>query len=652
MIEASIITCVWNKAQITEDYLEGIAKTKGVIFELIIIDNGSRDKTPTLLKKYQKQYSFLRVITNKKNRGFGPANNQGAEIAQGQYLLFLNNDVVVQNEGWLEKLVQIAKEYPRSLLGPMLVDWNDWTLFRNKQTPYINGWCVFGEKKMFEEIAEDGRIFDENFGLAYFEDVELSQRARLAGYELKETLGLGLIHLGSRTITQLNITKQTEKAQLHFYNKMTQLWLKGENKKRIVFYCAGVPYPFDDSSFEGKGVGGAEASLICLTREFAKKGWQVEVYNKTEIEGEFNGVEYYNLSHFRPSDYCDVFVLFRSPVRFLPCVNAILKIFWSCDQYTTGLWEREIYPFIDKIIAISPYHKKYLLKHHKIKSNRIQVIELGIKAEDYQALPEKVPGKLIYCSVPHRGLAHLARLFPKIKEQVPEATLYITSDYRLWGTEDPLNSEFPGLFGEGVYFLGKVPRKELVEHQLTAEVMAFPCTYEECFCIAAMECMAAGAIPVTTDIGALKTTVGKNGIVLSNLKGWEEYDKKFIQAVVRLLTDKKYREEFVIRGRERALGQYAWSEVVKNWENLFLDIEKLLGGKIMARKKQAKVGGAEEYTSPVASIETEVVLKFSREVEFNINGVHYAGKEIKVPYDVVPSALDIVKAAYGQDVIQ
>jgi len=149
----------------------------------------------------------------------------------------------------------------------------------------------------------------------------------------------------------------------------------------------------------------------------------------------------------------------------------------------------------------------------------------------------------------------------------------------------------------------------------------------------------------------LKTTVGKNGIVLSNSGDWEEYDKKFIQAVVKLLTDKKYREEFVVKGRKRALEQYAWSEVVKNWENLFLSLEKQLGGKIMARKKQAKVGGAEGYQAPVASIETEVVLKFNREVEFIINGVHYAGKEIKVPYDVVPSALDIVKAAYGSDIV-
>ena len=382
----SIITPVWNHCtDLTKPFIEGIMeKTKGVKFELVIVNNGSLDTTRTFLDGIKKRYRNLKVINSEKNLGFGGGNNLGYRHAQGEYVCFLSNDVVITNPGWLRSFLNVVENNPKSLLGPEVVTWNDLTRFRGEVTPYIVGYCMFGSKAMFDEIQEDSQVFDVNFGKAYFEDVELSYRAKLAGYELIQVPDAGLHHLGSKSSDQIDISAQTKSAQKHFTNKMTYLNLEKNKQKRIVFLF-NSSYPFIDSDYEGKGVGGAEASLILLARQFAKLGWQTEIYNTTTKMGKFGGVEYHNLSEFRPKDFCDVFVLFRVPDRILPHVNAITKVFWSCDQYTVGNWKNQVFPYVDKVVAISKYHANYLdMVYGPIKKGQLEILELGVNIEDYK----------------------------------------------------------------------------------------------------------------------------------------------------------------------------------------------------------------------------------------------------------------------------
>ncbi len=557
----SLIIPLYNHFEdVTKPFIEQLKKVKGD-YEIIWVDNGSIDKTKDYFSKHtQSNWIF---IHSSKNLGYGKACNLGFAQAKGEYICFMNNDIQINDPDFLQVLISKLKNNPDSLLGPHLVVSNMATNFKGISTPYLNGWCIFSSKKVFKGIAEDGKVFDEKFFL-YFEDVELSARAVFKGYKILE-VPLGIIHLGSKSSSKTSISKIIEKSQKHFQNKMMWMNLEKEHKKRIVFYFKSS-YPFIDFDYEGKGVGGAEASLILLAREFAKRGWQTEIYNTTDQTGKFNGVEYHHVSEFQPWIYIDVFVLFREPYEYLPLVNAVTKIFWSCDQYTFGNWKKDIFPYVDKVVAISPYHKNYLDKFYGNPPDTVEVIELGVNISDYEEPVEKIPGKMIFCSVPRRGLEHMARLFPEIKSRVLEANLTITSDYRLWGTDED-NIDFKKMFKnmEGVTFLGKVERSELVRHQKEAIVMSYPCTYEECFCISAMECIAAGAIPVTTKLAALETTVGESGILLSNMPGSEDYDKQFVDNIVKLLTNPELAQKCRDKGQARAQSKYSYSEVCKNW---------------------------------------------------------------------------------------
>ena len=68
-------------------------------------------------------------------------------------------------------------------------------------------------------------------------------------------------------------------------------------------------------------------------------------------------------------------------------------------------------------------------------------------------------------------------------------------------------------------------------------MLAYPCTFEEGFCIAAAECMAAGTVPVTTNAFALTTTVGEAGILIDGRPRSWFYRRRFVKAVTALLSD-------------------------------------------------------------------------------------------------------------------
>lgn len=670
-MKTSIVTPLWNHLNdLTKPFVESLLACNGD-FELILVDNGSTDGTG----KYLKQIKDKRVVVveSKKNLGFGGGSNLGFHHAKGDHVCFLSNDVLIHDKDWILFYQKVIKEHPKWLIGPMYVDYNDLTMFHFKHTPYIAGWCMYGPKAMFDAAIEDGQVFDESMGVAYFEDVFLSARLAGLGYTLRE-VPADLVHLGSKSSDQIDITGQMKFAQRQFYNRMTMLDLEKRKTKRIVFLAAGVPYPFTDEDFEGKGVGGAESALILLSRTLVGMGYQVEIYNRTTKAGTFGGVYYDHLDNFRPTDYCDVFILFRSFHQSLYRVNALAKIFWSCDQYTDpdGVWNGAVFPKVDKIVCISPYHQKFLDRHYLTRGKTVS-IDLGVNWTDYEKPLPKEPGKAIYCSVPRRGLAELAKMVPEIKEKVRDFNLVITSDYRLWGQEDPMNQEFKQMFESLPYvkFLGKIPRKELVFHQKTSRVMAYPSNYEECFCVAAMECMAAGAVPVVTDLGALPTTVGGGGIQLSN----RDVGKKFVESVVELLTNEFVRGQYEAKGREIAK-RHDWRVIAKEWVGLINNMEEamkkpsvgklfckecgrsMINSYILKRHVAAKhaIGPAAAVSAPAAGGVVElprtVLLRFKQPVECNVNGRKFAGDAIEVPFDYVTSVVEIVKTAYGSDIME
>src|SRR5260221_8789697 len=91
----SIIVVNWNGESVLPDCLSSLTKLKYKRFELIVVDNGSNDKSIEILERYRSRFKNLKLVKNNLNKGFVDANNQAEKISKGEYVLLLNNDTKV-----------------------------------------------------------------------------------------------------------------------------------------------------------------------------------------------------------------------------------------------------------------------------------------------------------------------------------------------------------------------------------------------------------------------------------------------------------------------------------------------------------------------------------------------------------------------------
>jgi GT2 family glycosyltransferase len=207
----SIITPVWNQIEHTLHYLH---QNRDVKAQFIIIDNGSTDDTPRILEDWREAYEgWLTVITNSKNEGFPVACNQGASVAMGDILLFLNNDTL--NYGDYVPFIQQAVT-DNVIAGPELNTRDTgWNRFGDVLVPYIAGWCLAVTRKTFNDLYG----FDERYSPADYEDVDLCYNAVKQGKNLL-WLNLPIRHISGvsgqqlanrRELTEVNRRKFAEK---------------------------------------------------------------------------------------------------------------------------------------------------------------------------------------------------------------------------------------------------------------------------------------------------------------------------------------------------------------------------------------------------------------------------------------------------------
>jgi GT2 family glycosyltransferase len=114
----SIIIPCWNQVEFTQQCLASLKEHTRPAWELIVIDNGSNDGTAAYLAGVRDMASVpVTVVTNTTNLGFPAAINQGLQLARGEYLVLLNNDVVV-TDAWLDQLIGLVN----AKRGPCAVD--------------------------------------------------------------------------------------------------------------------------------------------------------------------------------------------------------------------------------------------------------------------------------------------------------------------------------------------------------------------------------------------------------------------------------------------------------------------------------------------------------------------------------------------------
>lgn len=281
------------------------------------------------------------------------------------------------------------------------------------------------------------------------------------------------------------------------------------------------------------GCGGSEYLLLTLCEEWTKRGDIVRLYNDPR-EMSVSSFEQLPLSAYNPGDNRDVLINFRSPNPRTIVTNNCLKVWLSTDQFSMGDYAA-FAPHVDKIVGISQRHAQFFKDTYNIQN--MIVIDIPVRVQDFDAVQvEKIPNRIIFTSVPARGLDNLLRVYPIIQRAIPDVSLMITSDYRLWGVP-PSNEHFrvKWINKSNVNYAGAMPRQQYVEELLKAQILLFPCCYDELFCVSVSEAQYAGAYPITSNMGALPTT--NMGTVLGVDANNPANDKLFADEVIHLLSN-------------------------------------------------------------------------------------------------------------------
>lgn len=225
--DCSIIIPLFNKAEYTLQCIEGVAKNTGdsISYEVILVDNGSTDGTRGLL---QGLSGDVQIIRNDANLGFARACNQGAQAANGKYLVFLNNDTLPQ-PGWLEALVKGVEEDAAHICGAKLLYPNgrvqhagvafdergigyhifngfaadDPAVCRKRAMQSVTAACLLIRKELFQEL----KGFDEGY-LNGYEDVDLCLRAGELGKRILYTPESILTHFEETSAGRKDHEKQ------------------------------------------------------------------------------------------------------------------------------------------------------------------------------------------------------------------------------------------------------------------------------------------------------------------------------------------------------------------------------------------------------------------------------------------------------------
>lgn len=157
----------------------------------------------------------------------------------------------------------------------------------------------------------------------------------------------------------------------------------------------------------------------------------------------------------------------------------------------------------------------------------------------------KKPFSVGYFSAYYRGLECLLDMWPKIRAEVPEATLDVYYGWESWvaleGEDDfyhRMEEKFDKLKKDGVTVHGRVSHKELAKAMKQTQVWAYPTQFEEIHCITALKAQEAGCYPVVTSVAALKETVQCGDKINTRKIYTDEYQQqKFVKAVVKALKE-------------------------------------------------------------------------------------------------------------------
>ena len=263
-MKLSIVIVNYNVEHFLEQCLISVRKAIDQLdAEVFVVDNNSVDGSVSMIKN---KFKDVKLIANKENVGFSSANNQAIKLAQGEYVLLLNPDTVVEEDTFLKCIQFMDNKADSGGLGVKMIDGKGKFLPESKRglpTPSVAFFKIFGLSSLFPKSKVMGRyhlgflaknknhsieilsgafmllrkkaldkigLLDESFFM-YGEDIDLSYRLILGGYKNYYFSETSIIHYKGES------TKKTSINYVFvFYNAMIIFAKKHFSKKNAKLF--------------------------------------------------------------------------------------------------------------------------------------------------------------------------------------------------------------------------------------------------------------------------------------------------------------------------------------------------------------------------------------------------------------------------------
>ena len=356
----------------------------------------------------------------------------------------------------------------------------------------------------------------------------------------------------------------------------------------LVFYCSPPNETWNPETARTKGVGGSEEAVIWLSRLLGERGWKVTVYGNCGVEErDYDGILWKPYWMWNWRDKQDVTVLWRYPQFAKYEINSDTVVVDLHDVILEGEFAPERLKRIDKIFVKSRFHRSLF---PAVPDEKFVVIPNGIDAKLFEGGGDRDPRLLINTSSADRSMEAFLDCFAEIKKQVPDAKARWAYGWGVWDFSNSASAQKmewkqqiqARMQALGIEDRGRLSHGEVAELYREGNLFAYPSEMAEIDCISLSKAMAAGAIPITTDFGALGEKRGHGGVFIHSKKtkdDWvepgqfhfemtdPEQKARFVEEAVRLLKNpptEKEREPM----REWARLTFDWNAIADAWNEV------------------------------------------------------------------------------------
>jgi len=351
-------------------------------------------------------------------------------------------------------------------------------------------------------------------------------------------------------------------------------------KPILCFLVNGGFQEWTGSDILKNGMGGSETFIVEIARYIQKQRYfDVIVFCNCSSNENFDGVQYKKLSEcfsFLSKIKVHSLIVSRYPEYLPSCYELnVDNVYLSLhDMIPNG----EIiinHEKLKNIFVLSEFHKTEVDTMFPALQHLTKVFGYGIDIDLFNYSEQKTPLKFIYSSFVNRGLLQLLQMWDKIHAKYPTASLYIHCDIEHKWIQSILPDEITKikdllkkLDNHNIHYLGWTSKNELANTWKTADIMFYPCTFDETFCLTALESAISKTLVISSKRGALLNTVGDRGILIEGDATTEEWQKNALLLLFQCIENKAMKNYLVE-------SNYQWAKEL-SWKNRAIEFLRIL----------------------------------------------------------------------------